>query len=196
MKKLHLTALAAFAIVALSPLMSSADELSNPAQGAVRRTYNVNATKGAGTHKDRFKKLANSIKSGEQVPYSTRVDTAQSFVTESSDNWEPDTGMWTGFLKRKASGDYTIVISTNGGNLWPAYSLWVNGRQIVDAATETTAVNVFLKAGYNDVCLIVEVNQNYYPTLTIKKKDSLQDPKTITPGDLWHEDEPDDEDED
>lgn len=189
-----LVTLAAFALVAILSASVLANEPVNPAEGAVRRIYNVMAKGDGKTHQTNFRDLARAIKTGNLTAYSTSADTSDKFKTNSDSGYHPDFGMWTGFLKRKNSGIYTIVFDTTGGNKLPMYSLWVNGVQVIDAETETTAVDVSLYAGFNEVCLVVEGTAKYHVAISIKKKDSLKEPTNLGPEDLWHEDEPDDED--
>ena len=196
MKKFTTTVFAILAFVGTCPTSVFANAPENPVQGAVQRLYNFGAKGDGKTHRANFQDLSKSIKRGEEPASSTAVDMKDAFKTASENGFHPDMGMWTGFLKRKRSGVYTLVFSTNGGNKFPMYSLWINGKQIVDAETEITAVDVSLNAGFNEVCLIVEGTAKNHITLTIKKKDSLKEPKNIGPSDLWHEDEPDDEDDD
>ena len=104
--------------------------------------------------------------------------------------------MWTGFLKRKNGGVFTLVFSTGGNSLSPCYSLWVNGSQVISAESQTTAVNVTLNAGFNEFCLIADYQIFKDVTVSIKKKDSPSEPKNIDPGDLWHEDVSDEDEDD
>ena len=200
MKRLSTAALAALALAAILPTSAIADEPANPVQGAVRKVFNNELKKigdGPGATRryyDDFNNTALSIFRGTVAPYSTSIDTDASFRVLTKSGIRQEFAMWHGFLKRKNGGVYSFVISTTGGNIYPIYSLWVNGKRVVDFGTETTAKDVILYPGFNEICLVVSKTKAKDISVSIKKADSLKEPTNIGPGDLWHEDEPDDED--
>lgn len=200
MKAMHLALAALVAAVAIPGTLCAA-ELENPAEGAVRRVYGIEVKHGEGRtaherYLEEFANTAQRIWRGGATPYQTGVDGDSQFRTVSSDGWHSEIAMWTGFLKRKNGGVYTIVVNSGGGNKWPVYSLWVNGRQVVSAGTGTQALDVVLAPGFNEICLVMSSIRKAGVGLTIKRQDSIKEPTSIGPGDLWHEDELDDEDED
>lgn len=186
------TALTALALAATIPTSAFADELANPVQGAVQKLYSFRAKQGS-KHTDSFKALSKDIKEGREAPCKVSVDTSDNYVpsTDSGASF----GMWTGYIKRQSGGAYTFTFTAPPDFLYPMYSVWINGRQIVSAGQKTVAVDVVLNAGFNEFCIIIEGKKNKLVTIDFKKQGSLKEPKTLTPGDLWHEDEPDDEDE-
>ena len=193
MNKLTTAALAALALAATIPSLACADELANPVQGAVQKLYSFRAKQGS-KHTDSFKALSKDIKEGREVPYKVSVDASDNYVPSAENG--AGFGMWTGYIKRQSGGAYTFTFTAPPDFLYPMYSVWINGRQIVSAGQKTTAVDVVLNAGFNEFCIVIEGKRNKLVTIEFKKQGSLKEPKALTPGDLWHEDEPDDEDED
>ena len=193
MKLMHL-AIAALLAATVAPA-AHAEELENPAEGAVRRVYNfysIHKHKEE-IHKQNFIETSREILAGVKSAYATEVDRGTTFKS----NGREETAMWMGYLKRKNGGEYTLVVDTNGGNrLSPRYSLWVNDRQVIVAASQLTSVDLYLQPGYNKFLLIVDYVNFHDVRMSLKKKDSIKDPTQIGPGDFWHEDELDDEDED
>ena len=51
-----------------------------------------------------------------------------------------------------------------------------------------------LNPGFNEIILVVSKTKSKDISMNIKRADSIKDPVNIGPGDFWHEDEPDDED--
>lgn len=192
MKITSIAVLAAFAFAALLPTLSPADEPANPIKGAVKKLYNFYFTSSVPKHDAEFRTAAREIVNGEKVAYSTSVDTGSDF----SVSGDVEFGMWHGFLKRKTGGVYTFTLNPTRSYFgkYPHFSLWVNGQEVVTASAQLTAVNVTLNPGFNEVCFVSECSSKYYVQLSMKKKDSLKEATIIGPGDLWHEDEPDDDD--
>lgn len=191
---------ALLAVLAL-PCALTAGELENPVEGAVRRVYGIEIKHGEGRtaherYLESFANAAQRIMRGGETPYSVGVDSDSHFRTISPSGWVSEIAMWSGFLKRKNGGPYTIIINSEGGNKWPVYSLWVNGRLVVSAGTGTIPVEVVLNPGFNEICLVMNSIRRYGLELTIKRADSIKEPTSIGPADLWHEDELDDEDDD
>lgn len=197
MKRIATAALAVFALAAILPITAKADEPANPAQGAVKKLYAFRANGRGRDLTENFVSLAGKIKDGREVPYVTEVDTDSEF--KSSKDSHRSFGMWTGFIKRSSGGMFTFSFSApRGSSVSDAitFSCWINGAQVVSGGYGTVAVSVVLNAGYNSFCLIEDATNRRFTTISYKKQDSLKEPKKLTPGDLWHEDEPDDEDED
>lgn len=185
-------------LVALAfPCTLFGDELANPAPGAVRRMYALDPNPGsdhARWHQDNVE----AILGGRLAPYSTGVDTSSGGFKVLQGR---EMGMWTGWVKCRNAGTYTLVanrVSSNGMGPWFLFSLWINGRPLATAFRGATAsFNVQLNAGFNEIRLIAEgANKHWenYVELLLKRSDSLKEPTLLSPGALWHEDEIEDED--
>ena len=113
--------LPALAALLMFPCVLHAEELENPAEGAVRRVYNTDinyAGNGPGAYQRYLETFANTAqrlyRGGGEAPYAVGVDTDGQFRTVSSDGWHPEMAMWTGFLKRNNGGVYSLVTSAPG----------------------------------------------------------------------------------
>lgn len=184
--------LAALVVTVVAPGSLVAAELENPAEGAIGRYYSFYAKGGTDVMPARrgFSELAKRIAAGEEAAYETTLDKGERFDI---DDRRRETAMWTGAIRSSGGGEYTLTLASEGGN-WPIYSLWINGVQVIDAGMKTTAVNVILRAGFNDFRLVAEVKRRTSVSLSLKRKDSYKEPRNIGPGDIWHEEEPDEDD--
>ena len=128
MKLMHL-AIAALLAATVAPA-AHAEELENPAEGAVRRVYNfysIHKHKEE-IHKQNFIETSREILAGVKSAYATEVDRGTTFKS----NGREETAMWMGYLKRKNGGEYTLVVDTNGGNIGLQEKGWRHLRQPIN----------------------------------------------------------------
>lgn len=203
MKKLTTTALAVLALAAILPTTAKADDPVNPVQGAVAKYFNWSAREGSGakSHESNFLELAKECLSGQKTPAEQSVDSEDSFKTKADGGRQ--LVIWDGFLKRSSGGSFTITVEFEGGHWYDCCAIWINGEQLAHDDRKAFSGNagpyaftVNLQSGFNAVRFALEAGSRVSVTITCKKSDSLKPPKTFGPGDLWHEDVPEDDDED
>lgn len=204
MKNAHL---ALAVLMASSIAVSSiAAELANPVPGAVVRHFNWNSPNpGAGssaptTHERNFTAQLPEFLSGTKAAAETGVDTAESFNTRNQGDRR--NSIWDGYIKSASGGVFTFTFGFNEQNVWPScFSVWINGQQLTQGERKAFsghsapyAFPVTLRPGFNSIRIVLEANNRDPLSVTYKKMDSLQAPRNIGPGDLWHEDVVEDED--
>lgn len=193
---MKITHLALAVLMASSIAVSSlAAELANPVPGAVVRHFNWKADFGS-THEGHERRFAAQISeflSGTKAAAETSVDTAESFNTHSQKN--PRNSIWDGYIKSASGGVFTFTFGFSERNSSEScFSVWINGQQLTlgdrkvfSGRSDPYAFSVTLRPGFNSIRIILEADKRDPLSVTYKKMDSLQAPRNIGPGDLWHE---------
>ena len=222
MNKLTTAAIVALAFAAIIPTTAKADELANPMQGAVVQYYNTCSELGphndlggnTSVHERNFLQHLPKCLAGKIAAVDTTVDDDVSFSTRLmakktiNDYLGDGSGgrriaVWDGYFKQNSAGIFTFTIQFTGTRNWAScVAIWINGMQLsserhqaFSGSDGAVACNVQLHAGFNHIRIAVEASGRDPLAITYKKADSIKPPKTLGPCDLWHEDEPDDEDE-
>ena len=192
MKNVHL---ALAVLVASSIAVSSiAAELADPVPGAVVRHFNWEAGGGGHiSHEPKFTAQIAEFLSGAKAAAETGVDTAESFNTNGQ---KPRNSIWDGYIKSASGGVFTFTFGFNGRNTERScFSVWINGQQLTlgdrkafSGHSAPYAFSATLRPGFNSIRIILEADNRDPLSVTYKKMDSLQAPRNIGPGDLWHED--------
>lgn len=194
--------------LALAVLMASsitttgrAAELANPVPGAVVRHFNWKADwrNSRDGHERRFVEQIPEFLSGAKAAAETGVDTAESFNTHA--HGDRRTSIWDGYIKSASGGVFTFTFGFNKKNIHvKCFSVWINGQQLMLGSqkvfygnSDSYAFSVALRPGFNSIRIILEADSLESLLATYKKTDSLQAPRNIGPGDLWHEDVVEDE---
>lgn len=121
------------------------------------------------------------------------VDKSEDYSLKALGATKSNAGRWTGFLKCKRAGVYTLTISSGRHT---GYSLRVNGKQAVLAAQGQKAVDVSLKIGWNKVDLVCHFSaplDRVPVTITYKPKESLSEARQLTPAMMFHDQKPEEE---
>ena len=214
-------AFAASVLLAASAGTLHAEELYTPVPGAVVRYYNCHGELGphndlggnTSIHEKYFLQQLPRCLSGQIAPVVTTVDNDSTFSTKMSErqtvasllsdtSYDRRIGIWDGFIKNSSGGTYTFTMGFGERNNWAScFAVWINGhqltignRQAFSGSGGAFAFNVVLRPGFNHIRIALEASKRDPLTITYKKADSIKPPKYLGPGSLWHEDEPDDED--
>lgn len=173
-----------FGIESASPVMVS--DPVNPQPGMKADAYNFDYD-----NNRKYHQMTSSLDAFRKMPaVRTYVDKSDNFscggVPESIDL---HTIKWEGFIKCKRAATYTFSFSNRD-----SYSFYVNGRRYVDFCFNQESRDVDLKVGWNHIVIIAYINRrdnklmvNYRP------KESLSDPRPITPKDLFHDQKPEED---
>lgn len=118
----------------------------------------------------------------------TIVDKSECYTLKTLGDTDANAGLWTGFLKCKRTGVYTFTITADSRT---GYSLRVNGRLILPAASKQTSVDVALKTGWNKVEFASHFSTNPLRqkpiNIVYKPKESLSDARPLTPAMMFHD---------
>lgn len=220
MKRSPCVAIAALVLLAVGTSTLHAEEPYNPVPGAVVRYYNCRGELGphndlggnSSIHEKYFLQQLSRCLSGQIAPVVTTVDTDSIFSTKMSErqtvasllsdtSYDRRIGVWDGFIKNASGGAYTFTMGFGDRNNWAScFAVWINGhqltienRQAFSGSGGAFAFNVVLRPGFNHIRIALEASKRDPLTITYKKADSIKPPKYLGPGNLWHEDEPDDE---
>lgn len=175
-----------FGIESASPV-TIADPV-NPQPGMVLSGYkNSNRSVNANWLKD-------SIPTLQKAPaIKTVIDKSEAFSLKGLGNTEANVGMWSGFLKCKRAGAYTITLS-GGKTISDGYSVRVNGKPVIAAGKGQTGVDVLLKVGWNKVEIVCRFAGRSSPlSVVYKPKESLSDARPLTPAMLFHDQKPEED---
>ena len=121
------------------------------------------------------------------------VDKSEVYSLRALGATESNAGKWKGFLKCKRAGVYTLTISSGRRT---GYSLRVNGKPALPAASAQTSVDVSLKIGWNMVefvCHFSKPLDRAPVTIVYKPKDSLSEARPLTPAMIFHDQKPEEE---
>lgn len=212
--------LASIAIAMSLPALAYAEELVNPVQGAVVRYYNTSSELGphndlggnTSIHERNFLQHLPKCLAGKIAPVETTVDDDVSYSTKLlakktiNDYIGDGSGgrriaVWDGYFKQSSGGAFTFTGQFTGTRNWAScFAIWVNGnqltvdgRQAFSGTGGAVAFNVTLRAGFNHIRIAMEASGRDPLAISYKKADSIKPPKPLGPGQLWHEDEPDDD---
>lgn len=84
---------------------------------------------------------------------------------------------WEGFIKCPYAASYTFLFKSKN-----AYSLYVNGRQLIDAGAGQVVRNIDLKLGWNKVVIVAEFyRSNDELTICYRPKNSMSEPIPLSP---------------
>jgi len=175
-----------FGIESASPVMI-ADPV-NPQPGMLLSGY-------IGTRFVNANWLKDSIPTLQKAPaIKTVIDKSEDFSLKSLGNTEANVGMWSGFLKCKRAGAYTITLS--GGNR-DGYSVRVNGKPVIAAGKGQMGADASFKVGWNKVEIVSHFagGRRGSGSLSVvyKPKESLSDARPLTPAMLFHDQKPEEE---
>ena len=176
-----------FGIESASPVVI-ADPV-NPQPGMVLSGYKV-VTANDNWYKD-------CVASLPKTPaIKTIVDKSEDFSLKPLGKTESNVGMWSGFLKCKRAGVYTLTL-TGGNNFSEGYSLRVNGRQAIVVGRGQNSADVTMKVGWNKVELVCKFgagrSSNSRLNVAYKPKESLSDARPLTPAMLFHDQKPEED---
>jgi len=142
--------------------------------------------------------LKDSIASLPKAPaIKTTVDKSEDFSLKAIGATECNAGMWSGFMKCKRAGVYTLAFA--GANAYSGYSLRVNGRPAIGAGKGQTSADVSLKVGWNKIEIVSlfggSRRSSNFPRLnvTYKPKESLSDARPLTPAMMFHDEKPEED---
>jgi len=178
-----------FGIESASPTKIS--DPVNPQPGMMFRAYNVGKFMNADGLKGSVARLPTI------AAVKTMADKGEEFSLKQIGKSDANAGMWTGFLKCKRAGIYTLTLTqstrvtrgTAGG-----YSLRVNGNQTIAAGWRETSVDVKLNVGWNRVDLVCQFSRMASAlTISYKPKDSMSDPRPLTPGMMFYDKKPEED---
>ena len=172
-----------FGIESASPV-AIADPV-NPLPGTVLSGYKV---------KTRFNKswLRDSVTSLSKTPViKTVVDKSEDFSLKPLGVTEANVGMWSGFLKCKRSGVYTLTLS-GGKTINDGYSLRVNGKIAIASGKAQSSADVALKVGWNKIELVGLFGKKPI-NVSFKPKDSLSDARSLTPAMMFYDKKPEED---
>lgn len=174
-----------FGIESASPVVI-ADPV-NPQPGTVLSGYKAPAS----SPKNNWYK--DSVTSLPKTPaIKTIVDTSDDFSLKPLGATESNVGMWSGFLKCKQSGVYTLTL-TGGKVVSEGYSLRVNGKQAIARGRGETSADVAMKVGWNKVELVCKFARNSRLNVAYKPKESLSEARPLTPAMLFHDQKPEED---
>ncbi len=118
----------------------------------------------------------------------TIVDKSEWYTLKTLGDTDANAGLWTGFLKCRRTGVYTFTITADPRT---GYSLRVNGRLILPAASKQTSVDVVLMTGWNKVEFASHFSSNPLRkkpiNIVYKPKESLSDARPLTPAMMFHD---------
>lgn len=176
-----------------SATSSAIDGPVNPQPGMMLRAYQLG----------KFMKtdeLKGSISKLPSLPAAkTLVDKGEEFSLKQIGKTGASVGMWSGFMKCKLAGEYTLTLTQPARHgfrvnaLSGGYSLRINGKPVVPASMKQTSVDVNLKVGWNKVELVCQFGKAPALTISYKPKDSLSDPRPLTPGMMFYDKKPEEE---
>lgn len=179
-----------FGIESASPI-EIADPV-NPQPGMVLSGYKG----GNGSVKDNW--LKDSIPTLKNAPaIKTIVDKSETFSLKVLGATESDVGMWSGFLKCKRAGIYTITLSGKK-TIHDGYSVRVNGRPVIASGKGQTSADAAMKVGWNKVEILSRFANNPRSgrgslSIVYKPKESLSDARPLTPAMLFHDQKPEED---
>lgn len=188
---LALAALMASSIASSSP----AAELANPVPGAIVRHFNWKTDTGSSSgHERRFLEQIPEFLSGTKPAAETGVDTGETFNTRNQGDRR--NSIWDGYIKSASGGVFTFTFGfCELNHSASCFAVWINGQQLIlgdrkafSGHSAPYAFPVTLRPGFNSIRIVLEATNRDPLSVTYKKMDSLQAPRNIGPGDLWHED--------
>ena len=184
-----------FGIESASPV-AIADPV-NPQPGMLFRAYQIdNKFLNADGLKGSIAKLPS------QPAVKTLVDKGEEFSLKQIGKSDAKVGMWSGFMKCKRAGAYTLTLTQptrwsgkSFGASSGGYSLRINGKPVIPASMKQTSADVNLKVGWNKVELVCQFGVGRVPALTItyKPKDSLSEARPLTPGMMFFDKKPEED---
>ncbi|MBO7688192.1 MAG: hypothetical protein J6V72_17545, partial [Kiritimatiellae bacterium] len=136
--------------------------------------------------KNWFKESVTSLPKSPAIK--TAVDTSESFSLTALGATESNAGMWSGFLKCKRAGVYTLTITVKHGN--DRYALRVNGKPAIVYGRGQSSADVLLKPGWNKVELVCRQNRQSTLDMSYKPKESLSDARPLTPAMMFYDKKP------
>lgn len=181
-----------FGIESASPV-TIADPV-NPQPGMMLRAFHLDKAMSK-------EEMKGSISKMPSLPaVKTLVDKGEEYSLKQVGNAEANIGMWTGFMKCKKSGVYTLTLTqptkwtgrgfsaSSGG-----YSLKINGRLVVPVSSKQTSVDIALNVGWNKVDLVCQFFRAPPLTIAYKPKDSLSEARPLTPAMMFFDKKPEED---
>ena len=167
------------------------DEPVNPQPGMVLKAYHLDKYMTTEGLKVSFSKMTS-------LPaMKTLVDKGEEFSLKQAGQINARIGMWSGFMKCKKTGCYTLTLTqrANVRSTYSAggYSMRVNGKIVIPASLRQTSADVNLKAGWNKVDLVCQFGAASALTITYKPKDSLSDARSLTPAMMFYDKKPEED---
>ena len=136
--------------------------------------------------------LKDSVPSLPKTPaIKTVVDKSEDFSLKPLGATEANTGMWSGFLKCKRAGVYTLTVS-GGKTIHDGYSLRVNGKPAIASGKAQSSADVALKVGWNKFELVGVFSKKSI-TVLFKPKDSVSDARPLTPSMMFYDKKPEED---
>ena len=170
-----------FGIESASPV-SIADPV-NPQPGMILKAYNLQYSYSSQQAVSRLKEGA--VKLPSLPAAKTVVDKNEDFSMRQFGKSGLNAGLWSGFLKCKRAGVYTLNLMQNCDIPFGGYSLRINGKPVLPVGEKLTSVDVELKVGWNKFDLVGMFFRQAPLTITYKPKESLSEPRALTPGMLF-----------
>ena len=142
--------------------------------------------------------LKDSIPSLQKAPaIKTVVDKSEAFSLKVLGVTEANVGMWSGFLKCKRAGIYTITL-TGKKTINDGYSVRVNGNPVIAAGKGQTSADAALKVGWNKIEIVCQFSGGGRAgrgslSIAYKPKESLSDARPLAPKDLFHDQKPEED---
>ena len=172
-----------FGVESASPV-AIADPV-NPQPGMVLSGYKVKAR-----HNKSW--LRDSVASLPKTPaIKTVVDKSEDFSLKPLGATEANVGMWSGFLKCKRAGVYTLTIS-GGKTINDGYSLRVNGKIAIASGKAQSSADVALKVGWNKIELVGAFGKKPI-NVSFKPKESLSEARSLTPVMMFYDKKPEED---
>ena len=174
-----------FGMVSASPV-KIADPV-NPQPGMIFNAYNYPDWMGRDQLKDSNSNLPKTaaLKNG--------VDKGEKFGIEISQGVKAAAVRWEGFLKCKRASTYTFLFQRKYDSWSDGYSVRINGKNVIDAATAERSCDVDLNIGWNKIEIVCQFNDKDSLNVSFKPKGSLSDPRPIAPKDLFHDQKPEED---
>lgn len=127
----------------------------------------------------------------------TVIDKSETFSLKALGSTEANAGMWSGFLKCKRAGIYTITL-TGKKTINDGYSVRVNGNSVVGAGKGQTSADAALKVGWNKIEIVCQFSNNPRSgrgslSIAYKPKESLSDARPLTPAMLFYDQKPEED---
>ena len=174
-----------FGIESASPVVI-ADPV-NPQPGMVLSGYKISFRKAS-----RSAWLKDSIPTLPKTPaIKTVVDKSEDFSLKPLGAAEANVGMWSGFLKCKRAGVYTLTLS-GGKTINEGYSLRVNGKTAIASGKAQSSADMALKVGWNKIELVGAFGKKPI-NLSFKPKDSLSEARSLTPAMMFYDKKPEED---
>ena len=128
----------------------------------------------------------------------TGVDKSEKFSLDVASGVDANAIRWDGFIKCKRAGAYTFLFQKKLFRKFEhGYSVRINGRDVIPAAYGEASCDANLKVGWNKIEIVAVFASSLKAkgplSVSFKPKDSVAEPRPITPKDLFHDEKPEEE---